>query len=109
MEVVGLAVVGAGLWLDILSPGYALLFFGLAYGYQMLLTVASVFLEQLTFRVYPDPKEYLRLILLAVIEPFGYRQLTTWWRLKAFGRFLRDVGGWGEMVRTGFEEDPAGE
>lgn len=105
MELVGIAIVAAGLWLDVLSPGYALLFFGLAYGYQMLLTVASVVLEQLTFRVYDDVRQYLRLILLAIIEPFGYRQLTTWWRLRAFGTFLRDVGGWGEMVRKGFEED----
>ena len=107
MEVVGLAVVGAGLWLDVLSPTYALLFFGLAYGYQMLLTVASVWLEQLTFRVYSSVKEYVKLLLLAVVETFGYRQLTTWWRLRAFGAFLRDVGGWGEMVRTGFGEDAA--
>lgn len=104
LEVVGWSVVAAGLWLDLLSPAYAILFFGLAYGYQLLLTLASVWLEQLTFRVYSDQREYLRLLLLAVIEPFGYRQLTTWWRLKAFGSFLRDVGGWGEMVRTGFED-----
>ena len=88
---------------------YALLFFRLAYGYQMLLTVASVVLEQLTFRVYDDVRQYLKLLLLAVIEPFGYRQLTTWWRLKAFGTFLRDVGRWGEMVRTGFGADGGGE
>lgn len=103
MEVVGWIVVVAGLWLDVLSPGYALLFFGLAYGYQLLLTLASIWLEQLTFRVYPDVREYLRLLLLAVVEPFGYRQLTTWWRLRAFVGFLKDVGGWGAMVRTGFE------
>ncbi len=102
MEVVGIGVVAAGLWLDVLSAEYALLFFGLAYGYQMLLTMASVVLEQLTFRVYSDVRQYLKLLLLAVIEPFGYRQLTTWWRLKAFGTFLRDVGGWGEMERSGF-------
>jgi len=109
VEVVGIGVIATGLWLDILSVDYALLFFGLAYGYQMLLTVASVVLEQLTFRVYEDVEQYLKLLLLAVIEPFGYRQLTTWWRLKAFGSFLRDVGGWGEMVRTGFGADGGGE
>lgn len=104
MEVVGWVVVAVGLGLGVLSWDYALLFFGLAYGYQLLLTLASIWLEQLTFRVYPDVREYLRLLLLAVLEPFGYRQLTTWWRLRAFGTFLRDVGGWGEMVRTGFED-----
>lgn len=103
MEVVGIGLIAAGLWLDVLSMEYALLFFGLAYGYQMLLTMASVVLEQLTFRVYTDLRQYLKLLALAVIEPFGYRQLTTWWRLKAFVTFLRDVGEWGEMVRSGFD------
>jgi cellulose synthase/poly-beta-1,6-N-acetylglucosamine synthase-like glycosyltransferase len=102
MELVGWLVVAAGLWLGLLSLEYALLFLGLAYGYQMLLTVASVWMEQLTFRVYPDLRQYLRLLLLSVLEPLGYRQLTTWWRLRAFVSFFRDVGGWGEMVRTGF-------
>lgn len=110
MELIGWVMVAAGLWLDVLSPEYALLFLGLAYGYQMLLTVASVWLEQLTFRVYPDLRQYLRLLLLSILEPLGYRQLTTWWRLRAFVSFFRDVGGWGEMVRTGFGDgDGAGE
>lgn len=102
MEVVGWLIIVAGLWMELLSLDYALLFFGLAYGYQLLLTLASIWLEQLTFRVYPDVRDYLRLLLLAVVEPFGYRQMTTLWRLRAFGTFLRDVGGWGKMVRTGF-------
>lgn len=108
MELVGWTVAAAGLGLGVLSLEWALLFAGLAYGYQMLLSLASVWLEQLTFRVYPDLRDYLRLLLLAMVEPVGYRQLTTWWRLRAFGRFLRDLGGWGEMKRTGFAGEADG-
>ena len=39
---------------------------------------------------------------LGIIENFGFRQLTTWWRLKGTYDFMRGKGGWGAMTRTGF-------
>ena len=38
----------------------------------------------------------LRLVAWALVEPFGYRQLTVFWRLQGLERFirsLRDRGG----------------
>ncbi len=102
VEVIGYGVIAAGLWLGILDVRYALLFFGLAFGYRMLLSVGGVWLEFLTFRVYPRARDYARIIVFALLEPFGYRQLTVWWRLRGFWSFLRDVGGWGQQVRRGF-------
>ncbi len=103
IEVIGYCVIAAGLWLGLLDVPYALLFFGLAFGYQMLLSVGAVWLEFLTFRVYPRATDYARMLLFALLEPIGYRQLTVWWRLRGFGSFLRDVGGWGKQERRGFE------
>jgi hypothetical protein len=37
-----------------------------------------------------------------VIESFGYRQMTVWYRLKAFWNVLRRKRGWGAMKREGF-------
>jgi cellulose synthase/poly-beta-1,6-N-acetylglucosamine synthase-like glycosyltransferase len=102
VEVIGYGVIAAGLWLGILDVRYALLFFGLAFGYQMLLSIGGVWLEFLTFRVYPRERDYARIIAFALLEPFGYRQLTVWWRLRGFWSFLLDVGAWGQQVRKGF-------
>jgi len=39
---------------------------------------------------------------LGVLENFGYRQLTTYWRLKGVIDFVRKKQGWGVMTRKGF-------
>jgi hypothetical protein len=44
----------------------------------------------------------LRLLLTTVIEAFGYRQLTLFFRVKAFWRVLRGDRRWGVMRREGF-------
>jgi hypothetical protein len=44
----------------------------------------------------------LRLLFYAFAEAFGYRQLTVWYRLKAFWRVLRGDKRWGAMRREGF-------
>ncbi|MDH4309871.1 MAG: glycosyltransferase family 2 protein, partial [Acidimicrobiia bacterium] len=61
-----------------------------------------VALEELTFRRYPLRREVLRLAWYALIDNFGYRQLTTWWRLHGIVEFLRGRKDWGAMPRRGF-------
>jgi hypothetical protein len=42
------------------------------------------------------------LLSFGVIENFGYRHLTTWWRVKAFWDYFRGMSSWGSMRRKGF-------
>ena len=44
----------------------------------------------------------LLLIGLGIVENLGFRQLTTWWRLKGTYDFLMGRSGWGAMTRKGF-------
>lgn len=99
VEVIGYAVVLLSWWLGILSPDYALLFVALALGYMMLLSVWAVLLEEFTYRVYPRTRDFFRLLLYAVAEPFGYRQLTLFWRLRAFWKALIRDRSWGDHRR----------
>ncbi|HEY5545971.1 MAG TPA: hypothetical protein VIK50_07930, partial [Gemmatimonadaceae bacterium] len=50
-----------------------------------------------------------RLLGFAFIEPFGYRQITVWFRLKAFWRYFRGDHSWGRMNREGFGTSRADE
>lgn len=72
------------------------------------LSVSALALEELAFRRYPSLADLLRLFVLAVVENFGYRQLTAFWRLRGLIRFLRKTKGWGVMPRVGFERPPSG-
>lgn len=58
--------------------------------------------EELSFRRYRRFSDLLRVLGLALIESFGYRQLTTFWRLRGLVSAMRGDTSWGEMERTGF-------
>jgi len=44
------------------------------------------------------------LFLSSIIECFGYRQINTFWRIKAAGEYFSGKTSWGEIKRTGFDE-----
>ena len=69
------------------------------------LSLSAVALEELSFRRYPRLGDLLRLFALALLENFGYRQLSAWWRLKGTISAIRGVEGWGHMTRKGFTVD----
>jgi hypothetical protein len=45
-------------------------------------------LEELSFHMYPRTRDLLVLFGVAVVENFGYRQLTAFWRLQGLIRWL---------------------
>jgi cellulose synthase/poly-beta-1,6-N-acetylglucosamine synthase-like glycosyltransferase len=102
VEVFGYVFTAAGLWAGTLDSRFALLFLAVALGYQMMLSIWAVILEEATFRVYERPRDFARLLLYAFAEPFGYRQLTVFWRLRGFLNAFRGLTHWGEMQRHGF-------
>lgn len=107
VELLGWLLLALGLAAGGLQPEFAALFFGLAYGYGVLLSLLAITLEELTFRRYATLADVGRLVLFALLEPLGYRQVTVWHRLRAFVRVLRGDHRWGAMPRTGFAAPPA--
>lgn len=81
---------------------YVAAFLTIAFVFGVTLSVAAVGLEEISLRRYPRAKDLAVLLALAVVENFGYRQLSTWWRLRGTFSSLRRVKGWGKMERRGF-------
>jgi cellulose synthase/poly-beta-1,6-N-acetylglucosamine synthase-like glycosyltransferase len=102
VELLGWLLLALGVAAGGLSTEFAVLFFAVAYGYGVLLSLLAVTLEELTFRRYATLADVGRLVLFALVEPLGYRQATVWHRLRAFGRVLRGDHRWGAMPRAGF-------
>lgn len=84
------------------SLPYIAAFLALAFAFGTALSVAAIALEELIFRRYGRFTDLLRLIGLALVEGFGYRQLNTWWRIQGTINYFRGVNTWGEMKRRGF-------
>jgi len=77
------------------------LFFCLAVGLGVMLSTSALLLEEISFHVYPRTRDLLRLFSVAIIENFGYRQLTVLWRLQGLLGWLRGrMPEWGEMKRS---------
>jgi cellulose synthase/poly-beta-1,6-N-acetylglucosamine synthase-like glycosyltransferase len=96
------------LWaMGLLNASLAWTFFTLAVMYMVLVSAFAVLLEDIAFRRYASVADLGRLLVGAVLENFGFRQLTVWWRVRAFWEYLRGDLSWGAMERRGVGARPA--
>jgi cellulose synthase/poly-beta-1,6-N-acetylglucosamine synthase-like glycosyltransferase len=85
-------------WIDWSVTG---LFFCVAVGLGVMLSTSALLLEEISFHVYPRTRDLLRLYIVAIVENFGYRQLTVLWRLEGLlGWYRGRMPEWGEMKRS---------
>jgi cellulose synthase/poly-beta-1,6-N-acetylglucosamine synthase-like glycosyltransferase len=104
VELSGYLATATGLCLGWVSHGGALLFFAVSILFGLLMSVSSVLLEEMTICKYPDPLDLMRLLLAAVMENLGYRQVTLLWRAQGILQVvLKKKRSWGEMERRGFQ------
>jgi hypothetical protein len=71
--------------------------------------VVAVVLQEISGHRYQGLKALGLLLVGAVAENFGYRQLTVWWRLKGTYDWIRGKNTWGHMKRQGLTTHPAPE
>ncbi len=102
IEFAGFAITALGFALGLLDWRFALLVFLVAVAYGAVLSVSAVLLEEVSYRRYPRLSDLLVLCAFGVFENFGYRQLTTWWRLRGAVDYFNKRQGWGTMTRKGF-------
>lgn len=117
LEVLGPVIEGLGyltfvvaLVIGRASTPYVLAFLAVAFALGISLSFAAVGLEELSFRRYPKMRDLATLLVIAVVENVGYRQLSIWWRLRGMVSKLRGASAWGAMERKGFsrpaDDDP---
>ncbi|MFC1746807.1 hypothetical protein ACFLZR_00545, partial [Candidatus Neomarinimicrobiota bacterium] len=51
-------------------------------------------------------RETVLMLYYAILENFGFRQLSSLWRVTGFINSLKKPKGWGKMVRKGFTAKP---
>jgi cellulose synthase/poly-beta-1,6-N-acetylglucosamine synthase-like glycosyltransferase len=101
IEVAGYFFIIACAMLGWLSMPEALIFLALAISLGMLLSTSAIMLEELSFHMYPRTRDLMLLYTIAIVENFGFRQLTAIWRRQGLVRWLR--GGkhkWETLTRS---------
>jgi cellulose synthase/poly-beta-1,6-N-acetylglucosamine synthase-like glycosyltransferase len=101
IEAIGIVGAIAGLSFGAINVHFAILFFLVAYGYGMLLSVATLILEEMSYHRYERLRDRAILFGWVLLETVGYRQLTVWWRLRGLGKYLAGKKDWGAMERRG--------
>ena len=100
-QLLGLPVVAVAFSTGAVSVRFLAAFLLMALLLGALLSVSALALEEFSFRRDSEGREAARLLRFAVLENFGYRQLTDFWRLQAFVDLARRRQYWGEMKRRG--------
>lgn len=102
IEAFGYIALIAGFFLGVVNLEIFILFFIVSVIYGVMFSVGAVMLEEVSFQRYPRTRDLVKLLCMGLIENFGYRQITVWWRVKAFWDYMRGVKTWGSMQRIGF-------
>ena len=107
IELAALVLVPLGLWADAINLDFAWRFALVAYGYGLLISLISLFIEEVSFHRYPRWTDLTRGVVAAVIENFGYRQVLALWQVAGASHAWRGRPAvWGAMQRQGFETAP---
>ncbi|MEW6068717.1 MAG: glycosyltransferase [Nitrospirota bacterium] len=101
IEISGYIIIPLSYFLGLLSFEYFLLFLSLAIFYGIFLSIAGIFLEELTFRRYPRWSDLFKLLTYGVIENFGYRQINSFWRFQAIMRYVLFRRKWEYVKKKG--------
>jgi cellulose synthase/poly-beta-1,6-N-acetylglucosamine synthase-like glycosyltransferase len=102
LECVGIILIPILTLTGTLSVVYLMAFLSVTLGFGMLCSVAALCLEEVELRRFPRASDLLKLLLAAILENIGYRQLSNFWRLRGIFQFLSGSGEWGAMSRTAF-------
>lgn len=104
IEVFGYAAMIPLFLFDLIPLQSFLVFLFVSVGMGVLLSTNALFLEELSFHMYPRSWQQLRMFGVAILENFGYRQLNSIWRFMAVVKWLFSFwtkGHWGKIARDG--------
>ena len=101
VEFVGYALLPVAFMVNTSLPRLYVPFLVLGLAYATFLSVGSVVLEELTHRRYPSFRDLKTLLLYALLENFGYRQVVLWFRFQGVLRFLAGFHKWEKVVHVG--------
>jgi cellulose synthase/poly-beta-1,6-N-acetylglucosamine synthase-like glycosyltransferase len=101
IEVLGYAAFVTAIVLGWAAPEFVLAFLLLAIASGVALSLAAVALEELGFRRYTNRGDFARLLLLAVVENFGYRQYLALARCRGVIGAIFGRRGWDATARQG--------
>ena len=99
IEFAGWFIIPIALYYGALNTSTFVVMLLIAFGMGLMNSLVGLLLDE-TYGYFNSPKDTSRLVVMALVENFGFRQLTLVWRIRAlFGG--KKTKGWGNMERRG--------
>ena len=101
VEFLGYFMVPLALMFGMVPVPLFVLFVILSLVYSSFLSVGAVLLEELTYRRYPSFRDLMILLVYAVLENIGYRQVVLYYRVQGVFRFVLGFRQWEKVTHVG--------
>jgi biofilm PGA synthesis N-glycosyltransferase PgaC len=72
------------------------------YCFAVFMSMFALFAEEISFFKYTHKRDVLKMIGVALLEPFWFHPRVVWWSLKGNLDLIKGKKSWGEMTRQGF-------
>ena len=103
-EILGYILMIIFILLGWLEPSYFIAITVLIFSYGVLISILSLMLEQDEIERFSRPRDLWFVLITAILENFGFRQICSIWRIRGLIQHLRGMKTtWGRMERRGFK------
>ena len=99
LDVVGLVIVLTSYFIGLLNKEFLITFLLIYIVYSAIISITAIVLDNYIFREKLTLVEIIKLILFAILESFGYRQLCSWYRISGFIGYRKSKYQWGKIKR----------
>jgi poly-beta-1,6-N-acetyl-D-glucosamine synthase len=72
------------------------------YTFALFISMLALLSEEMSYFKYTNKRDILKMILVALVEPFWFHPRVVWWSLKGNFDLFKGKKSWGEMTRQGF-------
>jgi cellulose synthase/poly-beta-1,6-N-acetylglucosamine synthase-like glycosyltransferase len=81
---------------------FSISMFVMVFAFALFMSTLAILFDEFTFFQYKRKRDVLRLVVVAILEPFIHHPMTVRWGIQGNIDFLKGKKSWGEMTRTGF-------
>jgi Glycosyltransferases, probably involved in cell wall biogenesis len=104
IEVLGYIFIPLSYFFGLLNVKYFIMFLIASILYGIVLSIGAILLEEYTFNKYSTMTDLFKLTIYGILENFGYRQMTTLFRIEGIIRFKKFKDSWGKIKRKNFDK-----
>lgn len=104
IEILGLIITAIFIYLGLLDWGFFFLLLFFVYFFSVSFSILALLAEELTYHKYPRVKDFIKLLIGVLVEPFYYHPLAVYGALLGYYQKIVGIKGWGEMTRKGFNK-----